>query len=122
MQLRKWLNQYLSVSQARITLSLSTVYCCLYSDLPTTGKLDVLSLSNELTEVVDRHQLGIQLGIPPHLLAEIQANHASNQRLKTETLDLWLRRTPNASWEHVVKALRQIGQNRVAENIAKSKI
>jgi len=80
------------------------------------------SVGNELTEVVDWHQLGIQLGIPPHLLAEIQANHAQNQRRKTETFDLWLRRTPNASWEHVVKALRQIGENRVAENIAKSKI
>jgi len=116
----KWLNQYLSVSQARI--SLSTAYCYLYSDLPTTGKLDVLSLSNELTEVVDWHQLGIQLGIPVSELSNIEADYHKNERRKTETLSLWLRRTPNASWEHVVKALRQMGEKRVAENIAESKI
>ena len=116
----KWLNQYLSVSPARI--SLSTVYCYLYSDLLTTGKLDVLSLSNELTEVVDWHQLGIQLGIPISELSKVEADYPKNERRKTETLSLWLWRTPNASWEHVVKALRQMGENRVAENIAESKI
>ena len=72
--------------------------------------------------MVDWHQLGIQLGIPPHLLATIEANHQQNERRKTETLDLWLRRTPSASWGDVVGALRRMELIRVAENIAASKI
>ena len=32
-------------------------------------------------------------------------------------LDLWLRRTLNATWEDVARALEQIGEKRVAENI-----
>ena len=32
-------------------------------------------------------------------------------------LDLWLRRTLNATWEDVARALEQMGEKRVAENI-----
>ena len=32
-------------------------------------------------------------------------------------LDLWLQCTPNATWEDVVRALEQMGEKRVAENI-----
>ena len=72
--------------------------------------------------MVDWHQLGIQLGIPISKLSKIEEDYHKNERRKTETLFLWLRCTPNASWGDVVKALRRMGENRVAENIAKSKL
>ena len=32
-------------------------------------------------------------------------------------LDLWLQRTPNPTWDDVIRVLKKMGENRVAENI-----
>ena len=63
--------------------------------------------------------LGINLGLPKHELSKIQQNYAlqGNDQQRVEMLDLWLQRTPNATWEDVVRALEQMEENRVAENI-----
>ena len=63
--------------------------------------------------------LGVNLRLPKHELSKIQQNyaHQGNDQQRVEMLDLWLRRTPNATWEDVVDALQQMGENTVAENI-----
>ena len=77
------------------------------------------NLSTELVTVINWFLLGINLGLPKHELSKIQQNyaHQGNDQQRVEMLYLWLQRTPNATWEDVVRALEQMGENRVAENI-----
>ena len=88
-----------------------------YVLLSTTGKPDVRGLSNSLVDVSDWHQLGIKLGIPSSELNRIEKDYQGNDRQKTETFISWLKRTPRASWSDVVSALRQMGENTVAESV-----
>ena len=78
---------------------------------------DVQVLSSELTTVVDWHKLGLNLGIPKHELDKIERDYRLNDRQRLEMLHLWLRHTPYATWEDVVSALQQMGENMVAERI-----
>ena len=75
------------------------------------------NLSTELATVIDWYILGLKLGLPKHELDKIDCDYQKNDRRKAEMLDLWLRRTPNATWDDVIRALEQMGENRVAENI-----
>ena len=75
------------------------------------------NLSSELKTVTDWHQLGINLGIETHELLRIECDHQGNERRKLEMLNLWLRRNQKASWGDVVSALKEMEENRVAENI-----
>ena len=88
-------------------------------ELQTTDILNVKNLSSELTTITNWYQLGLYLNLQTHDLSKIQQDHAhhGNDRQMLEMLSLWLRRTPNATWEDVVNALQQMGENRVAENI-----
>ena len=81
------------------------------------GVLDLGNLSSELNSVVNWVKLGLNLGLPKHELDKIQQDYQSNDRQRLEMLDKWLRHTPNAVWEDVVKALDQMEENRMAENI-----
>ena len=86
---------------------------------PTDSALNLKNLSSELAAVINWFLLGINLGLPKHELSKIQQNYASQgiDQQRLEMLYLWLQRTPNATWEDVVRALQQMGENRVAENI-----
>ena len=81
--------------------------------------LNLKNLSSELATVIDWFLLGINLGLPEHELSKIRQNYAHQgiDQQRVEMLNLWLRCTPNATWEDVVRALEQMGENRVAENI-----
>ena len=85
----------------------------------TDNGLNLKSLSSELAAVTNWFLLGINLRLPKHELSKIQQDyaHQGNDQQKLEMLDLWLQRTPNATSEDVVRALEQMGENRVAENI-----
>ena len=87
--------------------------------MQATDILNVKNLSSELTTITNWYQLGIYLNLQTHELDKIQQDHAhhGNDRQMLEMLALWLRRTPNATWEDVVSALKQMEENRVAENI-----
>ena len=92
------------------------------SGVPATTESDVLNvknLSSELTTVTNWYRLGINLNLQSHELDKIQQSYVNpeNDRRMLQMLDLWLRRTPNATWEDVVSALEQMGENRVAETI-----
>ena len=81
--------------------------------------LNVRNLSSELTTITNWYQLGLNLNLQMHELDKIQQDHAhqGNDRQMLVMLGLWLRRTPNATWEDVVSALQKMGENRVAENV-----
>ena len=86
---------------------------------PADNVLNLKDLSTELVTVINWFLLGINLGLPKHELSKIQQNyaHQGNDQQRVEMLYLWLQCTPNATWEEVVRALEQMGENRVAENI-----
>ena len=80
---------------------------------------DIATLCNELTSISDWFILGLNLGVPYHLLKEVRSNYSVEGlgACKRKTLVLWLRHTPSASWGDVVGALQQMGENSVAERI-----
>ena len=84
-----------------------------------TDILKVKNLSTELTMVTNWYQLGLCINLQTHELDKIQQDHVhqGNDRQRLEMLVLWLRCTPNATWENVVSALQQMEENRVAEKI-----
>ena len=84
---------------------------------PTDSPLNLKNLSSELATVINWFLLGINLGLPQHELTKIERDYQRNDRRRVEMLNLWLQRTPNGTWEDVVRALQQMGENRVAENI-----
>ena len=85
------------------------------------GVLNVSTLSSELTTVTNWYRLGINLDLQKHELDKIQQSYVfmdqQNDQRMLQMLDKWLRCTPNATWEDVVSALQQMGENRAAENI-----
>ena len=83
------------------------------------NQLNPANLSFELTMVTKWFDLGLNLNLEKHELDKIQVDHAhqGNDRQRLEMLDKWLRCTPHATWGDVVRALEQMGENSVAENI-----
>jgi len=84
---------------------------------PTEIALNLQKLSSELAAVTDWFSLGLNFGLQKHELTKIERDYQGNDRRRVEMLDLWLHRTPNATWEDVVRALQQMGENTVAEII-----
>ena len=67
-------------------------------------------IQNELGDVTDWYQLGVQLGISTADLDQIQMNCPRNaQQCKTKVLDLWLRNVPECSWAKLAQAVEAIG-------------
>ena len=90
--------------------------------LSTAVKLeesDIATLSNELTSISEWVTLGVNLGVPYHLLKEIRTNYAIEGlgACRLEMLALWLQRAPNASWRGVARALQQMGENTAAKRV-----
>jgi len=78
----------------------------------------VKNLSSELSTVSKWYQLGIKLGLQPSRLHQIEQEVPTDiDRRKIEVVDLWLQRTPEASWRHIVTALREMGDVTTAERI-----
>ena len=82
---------------------------------------DVLStgnLASELKTVTAKwFQLGINLGLETYELNMIQRDNQGSDQQMLQTLDVWLRREPNASWVDVVNALEEMRENKAAKNI-----
>ena len=82
-------------------------------------KPDVKTLCNELVSVSDWRKLGLNLGVQDYKLDQIERSRSAEgcDGWKRETFSLWLRRKSSASWQDVVGALQQMGENTVAERI-----
>ena len=80
----------------------------LFSAVPVQMKLR--DIQNELGDVTDWYQLGVQLGISTADLKQIRMNYPSNaQQCKMEVLDLWLRNAPECSWTKLAQAVEAMG-------------
>ena len=75
--------------------------------------LTLREIENELSEVTgaDWYPLGVQLGLRPPTLREIQKNYPLNtEQCRREMLDLWLCSTPEASWKSLAQAVQALGR------------
>ena len=64
------------------------------------------------------YQLGIKLGLKPYQLKQIEEKTTTDiEHRKIEMYDLWLRTTPEASWSHIVTALREMEEMTTADRI-----
>lgn len=80
--------------------------------------LNTKTLAFELKAVTaDWYQLGLNLDLETSELKKIRRDIQGSDQQMLETLDLWLRRVPNASWMNLVDALQQMGENTVAGGI-----
>ena len=84
--------------------------------------LTVKELMIEVSNVSDWHALGIQLDLKMSQLKDIDVTHHKEglKRIKAEMFDAWLKSSPSASWNDLIKALKAIGEDKVAYQIEAS--
>lgn len=84
-------------------------------------ELTLLELCMELQDISDWYGLGLHLGIQQRDLENIQHNDKLHSPLefRREMLSVWMKKLPEPSWSRVVKALVEMGMERVASNIAR---
>ena len=72
--------------------------------------LELRSVTNELVSVTAKwHCIGVQLGVDPAKLEEIENNYQTADRRFSEVIKFWLRGNTSAavSWESLVEVLEQ---------------
>ena len=86
----------------------------------SSGEVTVKLLDEELKEVSDWYGLGLHLHIPTAELDFIryEPRLCRIQDRKREMFSVWMRKISEPSWPRVVKALKEIGQERLAYKIA----
>ena len=85
--------------------------------------LNTKTLAFELKAVTAYwYRLGLNLDLETSELNKVQQDYHGSDQQMLQTLDLWLRRTPDASWLNVVSALEMMEENRVATNIRRKYI
>ena len=85
--------------------------------LATSTQPELKEIQNELGEVIEWHQLGLELGVPHAKLKEIENDYPQNQRRKVEVLDWWCRNTAEVSWVKLAKAVEEMGYTVLAERL-----
>ena len=81
--------------------------------------LTVKELMVAVRNVCDWHALGIQLGLEMSQLKDIDVtyNKYGLKRMKAEMFSVWLSISSSASWTDLIKALKAIGEDKVASQI-----
>ena len=70
-------------------------------------------IENELREVTgeDWYPLGVQLGLRPATLREIQRNYSlDTERCRREMLDMWLHNAPQVSWKILAQGVQALNK------------
>ncbi len=86
----------------------------------SSASLDLKDLMNELYEVTEWFQLGLQLNVPPHVLTQIKKDHVHDGALgKVYMLKEWLNSVASeAPWADIVAALVRIRMQGLAQRLA----
>ena len=92
------------------------------SQVRDTDVLKMKDLRSALAAVTDWYMLGVYLSLETYELMRIEENYPRNERRMSQMLDLWLRRTPKPTWGDLVRALQEMGENKVAEIICQNYI
>ena len=82
--------------------------------------LTLKNVVNEMRGIADDEwfSLGIQLGVSPHKLHEVEMlYHGSHERSKIEVLSWWFQSTP--SWEKLADAVHMMGYGALAQRLRK---
>ena len=84
--------------------------------------LELWSVTNELFSVVAKwYCIGVQLGVDPAKLEEIENNHQTADRRFSEVIKFWLRGNTRvaASWESLVEVLERssVGEKGLAKTL-----
>ena len=81
-------------------------------------KVDLKNLEDVLQKVTEVDSLGHHLKVPKDELAQIfQMFHKKEER-KREILQWWLSKSPNPTWEEVIRALKKMKKMVVADAVA----
>ena len=88
------------------------------SSLPVS-ELCLLNFLKETANVTDWYMLGVYMGVPPKdlMYIEKQSSGQGSARCRTELFGVWMKRTPNASWELIAAALVELGETVLAEKV-----
>lgn len=79
---------------------------------------EVLDLQNIFLNVNKYYQLGLNLGLDDITIDMIERNHPNDtDRRKMEVFRIWKNDKPNASIEDLLKALKAVRENAIAEKI-----
>ena len=84
---------------------------------------NVLEVKKELKDIVnDWMVLGEELGVSSSKLKKIEADRRGDvERMTSEMITAWFNGSANAGWEQLVKALKEIGRDRIAHDIIERK-
>ena len=96
------------------------VHIATYLHFMYIGKITGLELNDLLTQLstVDKwYTLGVYLGLHPWILAAIKEQCATIEECRTQMLLQW-QNNVTPTWSAVVKALVEIGQDRLASDLA----
>lgn len=85
------------------------------TDLSTVNVVNALSNSLSLVQTKD---IAILLGVPLHVLSDIDSLHTGPVARKAHYIESWLNNDPNYSWEKFTECLKQNGFATIAKNIA----
>ena len=90
--------------------------------MSTSTELCLSNFLEQTAEATDWYLLGAFMKLPPKDLTLIEKQFSSDgpTRCKAELFNVWMKRTPNASWELIAAALEKSGETALAENIRKS--
>lgn len=81
-------------------------------------------LTQELKDLAwpDVHNMAIQLELKVATLTNIELQYPIPSNRLSATMDAWLASDKHASWKKIIKALKAIGQNFVAESIRTKRV
>ena len=79
------------------------------------------SFVEETAKVTEWYMLGVYMDVPREDLSHIEKEYSSHgsARCRAELFYVWMKRTPDASWELLAAALEKLGETVLAEKIRK---
>ena len=85
--------------------------------------LSVKLLVQAVSNVSDWHSLGLRLDLTMSQLNNVHITYHMHEieRIKAEMFCIWLKSSPNATWADLIRALKAMGEVRVASEIEAEK-